>query len=269
MSLLTKTPAADKSLTVERKRGATTPTSSSVNLLSPWVLDELRVRRLRRRFVFGAIALVVLLAAVWALLRFDVMRAQEDLRGDEAVTQGLVSQIGDLSDVKVYVDNVRVRSLSVETTMAKQIGFAAVFRQLDEALPEGTTLATAVVSLSGDAVAGAEATPSLCPGPDPFGSRPVIGCIELTGFADSRSDVTDLVQALGRSKRFIEPFITSTTVSDAAETGQGVDFGLSVGLSDTTYTNRFADVDGSDAPADEAADETADEAVTETEEGQR
>ena len=92
------------------------------------------------------------------------------------------------------------------------------------------------------AAAGADGPPprpptvSPCPGPDPFNTKPVIGCMTLSGTAASRAEVGDLVIALGASDLFVEPFI-STTTSGGRPT---VTFSGSVGLSQTAYSNRYA-----------------------------
>lgn len=269
MSLLTRTstrddkaPSDESTETPKQKkdggRRRATPSSSSVNLLSPWVLDELHVRRLRRRFLAGAVALVVVAGAGWGMLKLDNSRGQDDLAADEAIGAGLQTQITDLADVKIYVNNVKLRSNSVEETMTRQVAFSTVMASLDRALPAGTALDSINVVLPPDpATAGAGAsltTDSLCPGPDPFGARPVIGCIELGGTADSRADISTIVQQLGRSDLFIEPYV-SDTVTESTDGAGGIQFSISVGLDETTYTLRFADVDGSDVP-DETADES-------------
>ena len=76
---------------------------------------------------------------------------------------------------------------------------------------------------------------SPCPGPDPFNTRVVVGCVELTGSAASRAIVGDFVIRLGNDALFVEPFI-STTTSEGAK----VLFTGSVGLSTKAYTSRYA-----------------------------
>ena len=67
--------------------------SSSVNLLSPWVHEELRVRRWRQRFALGLLALVVAIAArvivsnmvnkeVYAAAGLDVDRAVKEAKNN-------------------------------------------------------------------------------------------------------------------------------------------------------------------------------------------
>jgi Tfp pilus assembly protein PilN len=268
-------PASEKSETPPRspqrgRRRAAVATTAAVNLLSPWVLDELRVRALRRRFVLGAVALLVVVAGTWGYLRLDLMRDQQDLRDDEAIGDGLQQQIGELADVKQYVANINVRVNSVEDTMTAQLAYAQVMEELDAALPQGAAFGT--IEITPTAVrndqdpAVAEATEvATCPGADPFGARPVVACVALMGTACSREDVSRLVESLSRSKLFVEPFVSVTTASrDESDSDScGIDFEGTLGLDDATYTGRFADIDGSDAEEPDA-DAAADEGQTET-----
>ena len=80
---------------------------------------------------------------------------------------------------------------------------------------------------------------SPCPGPDPFNTRTVIGCITLSGTAANRGSVGEFVIALGDSELFVEPFISTTTTAD----GEQVTFTGSVGLSEAVFSNRYADLD--------------------------
>jgi Tfp pilus assembly protein PilN len=236
-------------------RRGSVATSSAVNLLSPWVLEELRVRRLRRRFVVAGVALLLVVAAAWSVLRLDLARAEEDLQADESVGGSLAAQIDTLGEVKLYVGNVLVRSVTVERIMERQIGYAAVLGGLDRALPPGATLTAVSVALPPNPEtlppgSPAAPAPALCPGPDPFGSVEVVGCVTISGSAASRADVSELVTSLGGSDLFIEPFITATTATTPRTEGSTeggtttVQFEGTLGLSAATYTQRFTDVAG-------------------------
>jgi Tfp pilus assembly protein PilN len=237
---------ADGPRHVGRRRGTATE-PAAVNLLSPWVLDELRVRRLRKRFLLGALALAVVVAGTWSYLRLDLSRDRQGLRDDEAVGAGLSQQIGDLADVKQYVANITVRAGDVEDTMSRQLGFADVMRSIEGALPPGASVDTVEVTVPTDPQEIDPAAPPLaaaCPGADPFGARPVVACLSLTGTAASRAEVSDLLQALAEVDVFVEPFVSATSTGDADV--DGVRFEGTLGLDAAAYTGRFADVDGSD-----------------------
>lgn len=230
-------------------RKTSTPTVAAVNLLSPWVFDAQRLRRLRRRIVVCAVALVVLLGLGWTALRLDLRRVDAELRGEQATTEGLTSQLAELRPVKTYVDQVQHRLKTVHGATYDDVAFSRVLVGLREATPAeaqissvSVDLAAADASASGSAAAtGTDLDParglrgSTCPGPDPFGTRVVVGCVTIEGSAPDRETVGRLVIALGSSKLFVEPFIDTTTTVD----GTGVTFAGTVGLSPVAFSGRY------------------------------
>ncbi|MBA2954498.1 hypothetical protein GON03_09205 [Nocardioides sp. MAH-18] len=230
-----------------RSSKAPRPAAASVNLLSPWVFEELRVHQLRRRFLLGGIVLVVAIALLWSILRFNLHQANEDLRGEEAVTEGLSQQLKELAPVKTYVDSVTRRVVTVVGATYDDVAFSRVLGALDAATPAGATLDEISVELAAAETGTApDDAPSVtdparglvgstCPGPDPFGTRVVVGCVTISGTAASRDAVGSLVIALGGDKLFVEPFVDTTTT----EGSDAVTFSGSVGLSPAVFSGRY------------------------------
>lgn len=222
--------------------------AASVNLLSPWVFEELRVHQLRRRFLLGVVVLLVAVALAWGALRFNLHRAHADLRGEEAVGAGLTRELRELAPVRTYVNSVERRVVTVKGATYDDVAFSNVLTALDAATPEGATIGTISVELaaaetSDDDSAGpaSDKDPArglvgdTCPGPDPFGTRVVVGCVTIEGTADSRDAVSGLVIALGADKLFVEPFVDTTTTEDS----DAVTFSGSVGLSPAAFSGRY------------------------------
>jgi hypothetical protein len=237
-----------------RNRGARaskaprSPAVASVNLLSPWVFEELRVHNLRRRFLLGGVLLVVAIALLWTALRFNLHQANEELRGEDAVTAGLTQQVNDLAPVRTYADSVTRRVLTVTGATYDDVAFSRVLGALDAATPGGASLDSISVELaaaepadSAKPASPADADParglvgSTCPGPDPFGTKVVVGCVTISGTATSRDAVGSLVIALGGDKLFVEPFVDTTTT----EGSDAVTFSGSVGLSPAVFSGQY------------------------------
>lgn len=221
---------------------------ASVNLLSPWVFEELRVRQLRRRFLLGGLVLVLAVALVWAALRFNLHRANEELRGEEAVGEGLSQQLDDLAPVRSYVDGVNRRIVTVTGATYDDVAFSRVVGALQTATPSGAAIETIAVELAAAEVTEEGAAPtsedparglvgSTCPGPDPFGTKVVVGCVTISGTAVSRDAVSGLVIALGSDKLFVEPFVDTTTTGDADS--DELTFSGSVGLSPAVFSGKY------------------------------
>lgn len=232
----------------------------SVNLLSPWALDALAARRLRQRFGAAAVILVLLVLAAWGAQQIRVSQAQQVLAVEQAETARLTSATTALAPVRTFLASVEQRKQLVAETMAGEIYFSRVLDALADAAPAGADVESVTITLrptqaatpngaapaeegapatEGSAGSAPAAVESPCPGPDPFNTRPVVGCIQLTGTADSRGSVGEFVIALGDDDQFVEPFISTTTTADE----QAVTFTGSVGLSEKVFSGRYTHID--------------------------
>ena len=235
------------------RRGHSHPVVPVVNLLSPWALEAIAVRRLRRRFLAGAVVLLLLVAAGWTVQQLRVDQARQLLAVQQAEASRLGQETQKLAPVKDFVAAVEQRKVLVSEAMATETYFSLVMDGLRAASPLGATIESVSVTMAppvdpaqatGEAGAGAAtgqpgATASPCPGPDPFNTRTVVGCVTLSGTAASRADVGELVVRLGDDDLFVEPFISTTTTADAKQ----VVFSGSVGLSEAVFSKRYAKID--------------------------
>lgn len=217
------------------------PALPTVNLLSPSAFERIAVRRLRRRLVAAGVALVLLVAAGWTAQHLRVGQAEDLLAVEQAETTRLTAETRALAPVRAFVSGVLQQQATVDATMAREIYFSRVVDGLRAATPSAARLDSVAVTLAPEPVPaadGAAAVPTVspCPGPDPFSTRTVVGCVVLSGTADSRAVVSDLVIALGGSRLFVEPFVSTTTTADSAE----VTFSGSVGLSERVFSGRYA-----------------------------
>jgi hypothetical protein len=157
---------------------------------------------------------------------------------ERAETARLSDQAKELTAIKTFVAGVDGQKATVATTMAQEIYFSQVLSGLRASSPIGTSMQSISVTLAPAAAAGATTGTTdagVCPGPDPFRTETIVGCVTLSGTAVSRAEVGDLVTNLGSSDLFVEPFISTTTTGDA----QTVTFSGSVGLSEKVYSHRY------------------------------
>ncbi|CAN5425548.1 hypothetical protein BH09ACT10_BH09ACT10_10330 [soil metagenome] len=259
----TDTPiAAESKRRPPAKKKARLPTAlPSVNLLSPWAFERIAVRRLRTRFIVGCLVLVLAAAAAWGIQSTRVADAESLLKVEDAETSRLSQKNNDLQPVKAYIAGVDLQKVAISGAMSTEIYFSNVLKSMKDSAPDGVALDSLVVLLApptptaapapaagsdgnaeGDQTTPAPAvpvTPSLCPGPDPFQTRRVVACITLSGSASNRAEVGAFVVALGANDSFVEPFISTTTTSDASR----VTFSGSVGLSEKVFSGRYAKLD--------------------------
>jgi Tfp pilus assembly protein PilN len=231
------------------KKDQLVPVLPSVNILSPWVFERMAVSRLRRLFTLAGLVLILLAVVGWLIQGLRIDQAEQVLAVEQAETARLSAETGKLAPVQTFVATVGQQQLSVQNNMAAEIYFSRVLEELQNATPFAANVESVSVALDpnagsvalGNAPAVGEALPveSPCPGPDPFNTKLVIGCITLSGSAGSRADVGEFVINLGAEELFVEPFISTTTSGDADE----VTFSGSVGLSDKVYSRRYADLE--------------------------
>lgn len=210
----------------------------SVNLLSDSAFARLAARRLRQRFGAGAVAMVALVAGAWGFQHVRVQETQKLVAVEQAETTRLTGQTQVLAPVRTFVNGVAVQQLTVQTAMAGEVYLSDVLDGVRDATPLGAELvsvAVTVAPLAGPDAAATTGAASACPGPDPFNTRTVIGCVTLSGTAGSRAEVGDMVIALGASPLFVEPFISTTTTGDT----DAVTFSGSVGLSEKVLSGRY------------------------------
>lgn len=224
------------------------PGLPTVNILSPWVFERMAIRRLRRRFALAGFVLVLLIAAAWSAQHLRTEQAQQVLDVETAETTRLTAQTNELAPVRAFVAGIEQQKQTVQDTMASEIYFSRVLEGIQRDTPLGAevtslqvTLAPAPAAVAPVEGAAEDAAPvvSPCPGPDPFNTLVVVGCITISGSAATRADVGAFVIALGDDELFVEPFISTTTTADDSE----VTFSGSVGLSEKVFSGRYADLD--------------------------
>ncbi|GAB6986438.1 hypothetical protein JCM10369A_29620 [Nocardioides pyridinolyticus] len=213
----------------------------AVNLLSQSEFDRRAARRLRHRFLAGGVVMLLLVAGAWTVQHMRVAEAEKLVAVEQAETSRLVGETQVLAPVRAFVTGVAQQEQTVGTAMSDEIYFSEVLDGVRDATPAGADLATLSITLvpQTDATEAADGAAAVnpCPGPDPFNTRVVVGCVQLTGTASSRAEVGEMVVALGESGLFVEPFISTTTTDEA----DLLSFSGSVGLSEKVYSGRYAE----------------------------
>ncbi len=232
-----------------RRRAVPHETVPAVNLLSPWVFEAMAARRLQERFAVAAVVLVMLLGAGWALQHLRTGHAERLLADQQATTARLAGQNRELATVRTYVSSVLQQKQVAQDAMKDEVYLSRVMAALETATPAGAAVESITVKVTppvGGAEGGgtaeaaaADAGESTCPGPDPFHTRVLVGCVTITGSAKTRASVGRMVLNLGSDPLFVEPFISTTTTAE----GDDVTFTGSVGLSTKTFSRRYADID--------------------------
>jgi hypothetical protein len=190
--------------------------------------------------MLGGLAVAMLVAGLWATQHLRVGEAEKVVAIEQAETARLNAESRLLIPVRAYVAGVEAQKGTVQSAMEREIYTSEVLDGIRGSTPAGATLETLAVTLAPATEEGSEpvAGASPCPGPDPFNTKTVVGCVTLSGTAANRADVGRFVMALGAVDIFVEPFISTTTTADS----EGVSFSGSVGLSEDIFTGRYVDM---------------------------
>ena len=214
-----------------------------VNLLSPWVFEAMATQRLRLRFMLAAGVLALLIGAGWAVQQVRVDRAEQALWVEQAQTARLSGHTEELAAVRTYVAAVDRQKQLAQGAMKKEVYVSRLMSGLERASGGGVDVDSIAITVTpaveDAAAAGDPATEATCPGPDPYSTRVVAGCVTLSGTAESRAAVGALVENLGADPLFVEPFISTTTTAEDA----GLAFTGSVGVSTKAFSRRYAHID--------------------------
>jgi hypothetical protein len=212
-----------------------TPSMPDVNLLPPRVFDAVLAKKARRQLTLAGAVVVLIVAGAYAAQLAQIMVANNALAAETAKSAALDKQVRDLSPVKVFYAGVAAQKLNVQTTMARELRFSDVASELvKNSLAAGVTVETMTVSV---ADAGATSPGSACPAANPFTPVQVVTCMQFTGTAPGRADVSAFLVNLNNSSKFANVYVPVTDSGD----GKKITFNGSVGITEKYFSNRYAD----------------------------
>ncbi|MDP2014785.1 MAG: hypothetical protein Q8L05_11225 [Actinomycetota bacterium] len=205
-----------------------------VNLLPTSIAAGIAMRKIRRAGTFAGMVILLIAGLLWAAQIPAIRASQEALVQAQSTNANEQAQVQALAPIAQMVTQIRRQEDLVRTTMASQPKVAAIYQQLLAAASAAgypavrfTTLAVVYTPASAN-----RAAQSACPDPDPFAQHVTIGCATFNASAQSRDQVSRLLVALGRDPLFVGPYVNSSTLANAAGTGQqAVSFTGTVGIS--------------------------------------
>jgi hypothetical protein len=192
------------------------PALPRVDVLPDQVRESILLRKVRRGIIALAAVLAVALGALWYLPTSDIQNAQAQLALAQVDNSQLQASEQALIPVQEMFTQITAQQELVRRTLASQPKSAAVIEHLlaDGQKAGGKTAITFNEILStyqGVPIAGGNLNP--CPKPDPFVVDVTVGCLTFSATAESREQVTALLDALEADPFFVGPFISATTAN--------------------------------------------------------
>lgn len=213
------------------ERPTFTPTLPQVDLLPQGVRDSIAIRKIRRLTILLIALVLVAGAALWTMQTTPIEQAQAQLADVTATGAKLKAQVKALSPIQAMVSKLEAQQGLVKTALAAQPRAADVMSRLAAA---GKTAGTSAIDFQSVTITyypipapGGQINP--CPDPDPFGNELAIGCATFNATAQTRAEVTALLNALEADPFFVGPYVSTSSVAQQAE-GERVTFTGSVGI---------------------------------------
>ena len=228
-----------KGLTLSRRTKPTvitpfTPTMPDVNLLPPRVFETFQAKKARHKLAMGGAILAVVVAGAFLTQAAQIKAATDAFDTETAKTAGLEKQVKALTPVKVYYAGVAAQKLTVQKTMARELHYSQVVTELVKNSTPGLKIETITVGID---AAGSSSASSVCPPPNPFQPAAMVTCVQFTGTATGREDVSGFLVNLIGSNKFANVYVPVTDSGD----GKAITFNGSVGITEQFFSNRYAD----------------------------
>ena len=231
------------------------PAKPSAMLVPPYIRHKRANEKTYRTMsvtVLSTVALVVLASIASAGLALQSSSNLDTAKADQAKAQ---IQIDKYAEVAAYYDGLTARQTSLEEKLSGDISYYDLASKVIGAIPSGIKMNSL------ETMPGAP-----CPGPNPFVSESVQGCIKVSGKAVDTTTVGDFVAslaALSESSALVEPFVSALS----SQTGGDMNFQVSINYTPDALTNRFVPekvepVDPNAAPVPAETTTTTDEGVS-------
>ena len=201
----------------------------TVNLLPPSIIEGVQQKRLIRKFILGAVGVLVVTGLAWGAQTAQIIGANNNLEEQQANTAVLAAEQNKYAPVADYYLAVNAQRTTVGAQMSSSVENSQIAQKLLLLAPPASG-----VKLGSLSIATGAAT---CPGPDPFAVSkvPAAGCVSLVGTAANVQQVGTLLNALRDEPGFSNAFVTSASAGDG-----GVAFNGTVNVTSDFYTKRYA-----------------------------
>jgi hypothetical protein len=181
--------------------------------------------------------------ATWMTLS-DEWAAQDAYDAEQARTAGLQREVAQYSDITLMETHISQIEAQVATLLQHDVDYVNVMAKIRARAPEGVEITNLAVLL---AEGSGGVTPPVTPN---AGGRPeVIGSVSISGRSTSISALAPFVKSLSMLRGVDEVVPTSNTKTDA-----GVEYTLTMNITDELYTHRFDTKAAAGAPAGATGD---------------
>jgi hypothetical protein len=211
------------------------PTLPRVNLLPAAVREGITVRKIRRRFVFGALAVLIAGVGVWLLQNGTILDSEVRLTAAQRDNVVVGNKVKALAPVGQLYEQITNQETFIDEALASEVVASDVLAELENVAGPSIAYTNIAMTFTGIPKANqgtsAAASLNLCPDADPFGTDITIGCIAFTAQGQTRSDVSAYLNRIAANPMFIGSYVTTTTVTKTPGGASQLSFTGSTGIS--------------------------------------
>lgn len=206
-----------------------------VNLIPESVRESISVRKIRRGYVFGFLAVLAMVTLVWLMQNGSILEQEARLTSaqNESVTLG--NQVTALEPVEQLYQQITTQEAFISDAVASEALTSALLQQLRAVAGPDVDYSSISVSFTGipkpELSANPETALNECPNADPFGKDITIGCLTFSAQAQTRSDVSRFLVRAERNLFLVGPYVTASTITQDADGNNRLNFSGSSGIS--------------------------------------
>ncbi len=214
----------------------------TINLVSPKLVEEQAARRLTRRFGFGLILIVVLIAFGWWIATLQISGLNATQTEAQKNLQQATVALGGLKSVTDIGANVTANQSQISKQLQSEALTSKVVRQFLASIPRGVSIdgySMQMLSLqdimSKPGTGGVDPTNPCASAPDPFNKQLMIGCLHFSGSAATYDLASRLVNYIHGS------YLTDAYVGGISGGKTGWSFSGTVGVLPAALSGRYQD----------------------------
>lgn len=220
------------------------PVLPSADLLPQALRDAVALRRVQTQVVGAAVLAFALFVLIYVGQQGLIIKANADLNDETGKASVLANETKKYLPVKAFYGQITSNSQQVLNNMSKEVATAKTISTIVTVSQKSVSLDTLDIKVdttvggAQNAVAPATTTTEVaegCPQINLFDPHsPAVGCVQITGHANSRADLSQWVSDIEGESMFVSPFISDTTAGDG-----NVTFTASVGVTAKVFSFRY------------------------------
>ncbi|MGI9135850.1 MAG: PilN domain-containing protein [Candidatus Nanopelagicales bacterium] len=206
-----------------------------VNLIPGSVRESISVRKIRRAYVFGFLAILVLVTLVWLMQNGSILEQEARLTSSQNESVTISNQVTALAPVEQLYQQITTQEAFITDAVASEALTSSLLAQLRTVAGADVNYSSISVSFTGipkpELSAHPETALNECPNADPFGKDITIGCLTFSAQAPTRADVSRFLVRAEKNAFLVGPYVTASTITQDANGNNRLNFSGSAGIS--------------------------------------